>query len=135
MVTTRKQRIIQNSNLVDELWFLVPNTYNGYNMDEFNAQLEYILPISERYRNEPLVRSDNYNNYLKYILPINSDLTQEAGDIELKISFTRMEMVEPGHIVKRVRKISPTTITVTPIESWDGMETEGELDAVNVVLI
>jgi len=135
MITTKEQRIVQKSNLVDELWFLTSPTYNGHRMEEFNAQLEYTLPASGRYRSETLVRSENYNNYLKYILPVDSDLTSEAGNIDLKISFTQMEKMDSGRIIKRVRKIIPTTVTIIPILDWDNIESEGELDAVNVVLI
>ena len=80
MQTTQKERIMQRSKLVDELWFLVPPDYKGYDMSTFTVLLEYVLPVSRKYCSEILVRSeDGYQGRLKYLLPIDTNLTSEAG--------------------------------------------------------
>ena len=45
LVTTVKERIIQRSKLVGNLHFLVPQKYKDFDMDNFTAMLEYILPV------------------------------------------------------------------------------------------
>ena len=65
MTITRKNRIIQRSKLVDNIWFLAKPEYNGYNMADFTVVLEYISPVSHTYRTEFLTRSgEDYNGYL-----------------------------------------------------------------------
>lgn len=135
MITTQKQRIIQRSKLVDELCFLTAPTYNGYNMADFTVLLEYVLPVSRAYKNEILVRSEDYKDYLRYMLPIDTELTLEAGDVEIKISFILSELDSSGRSIQRVRKISGTTITILPIESWCDVIPDSSLEAIDQLII
>ena len=101
MIATQKQRIMQRSKLVDELWFLVKPIYNGYNMAEFTLSMEYVLPVSRKYKNEILTLStDKYNEYLKYTLPIDTELTSEAGEIEIALTFILSDLDEDGNSIK-----------------------------------
>ena len=95
MTTTQKRRIVQRSKLVDDLWFLVPQMYNGYNMAVFTVLLEYVLPVSKRYQSDILVLSDStYNGFLKYHLPVDTVITDgKAGGRaqDLRMSDLSME--------------------------------------------
>lgn len=136
MTTTHKKRIVQRSKLVDDLWFLAAPKYNGYNMAEFTVVLEYLLPVSRRYKNEILsLSSSNYNGYLKYTLPIDTELTAEAGEIELMLTFIMSTLDEFGKSVQRVRKISGTSITVTPISAWSDIIPDSALTALDQRII
>ena len=85
LVTTVKNRIMQRSKLVDSLRFLVEPEYNGLDMSTFTVLLEYLTPVSHEYRTEVLVKSaDLYKNYLEYTLPFDTQLTREAGDVQLQ---------------------------------------------------
>lgn len=119
MTTTQKRRIVQRSKLVDDLWFLVKPEYNGYNMADFTVLLEYLAPVSKRYRTDILtLNADTYNGYLKYTLPINTSITAEAGEVELMLTFLLVELDENGKGVQRARKITGTKISITPISAW-----------------
>ena len=119
MTTTQKRRIVQRSKLVDDLWFLVKPEYNGYNMADFTVLLEYLAPVSKRYRTDILtLNTDTYNGYLKYTLPIDTSITAEAGEIELMLTFLLVELDENGRGIQRARKISGTKISVSPISAW-----------------
>ena len=136
MTVTQKRRIVQKSKLVDDLWFLVLPEYNGYNMADFTVILEYLQPVSKKYRTEFLTLSDNdYSGYLKYVLPVDTKITAEAGDVELQVSFLITEVDSNGNGIQRVRKIVGTTISVTPISIWSDIIPDCALTALDQRII
>lgn len=117
--TTKRERIMQRSKMVDELWFLVNPDYKGVDMSACTVHMEYILPISKKYKNETLILSEeNYKDHLKYVLPFDTSLTAEAGEIEVQLTFICVDIDADGKNVQYVRKTSPTTITIVPISAW-----------------
>lgn len=136
MTITQKKRIVQRSKLVDTLFFLVGNYYNGKDMSEFTVLIEYLLPNSRKYLTEILTLSDSdYNGYLKYTLPIDTELTSEAGDIELQMTFAKSDLDPEGNPIQLVRKISAVTISVIPISAWSDIIPDSALSAIDQRLI
>ena len=136
MTITQKKRIIQRSKMVDGLWFLVDPEYNGYNMKDFTVVLEYLSPVSRKYRTEFLTNDDaGYNGYLKYTLPFDTNLTAEAGSVEILLTFLLTDLNENGKSVQRVRKISGTTIEVIPISAWSDIIPDCALSALDQRII
>lgn len=119
LIVTKKERIMQRSKLVDSLHFLADEIYKNENMSEYTVVLEYLLPISKRYRSEILtLSSEKYNDKLEYVLPIDTELTAEAGDVEVQITFILSEIDEDGQSVQKVRKTSACDIMIVPISAW-----------------
>lgn len=136
MTATQKKRIVQRSKLIDDLWFLVKPEYNGYNMADFTVLLEYLAPVSKRYRTDILtLNADTYNGYLKYTLPINTSITAEAGEVELMLTFLLVELDENGNGVQRARKITGTKISITPISAWSDIIPDCALSALDQRII
>ena len=136
MMTTKRERIMQRSKLVDNLQFLVPQYYNEYDMSEYTVQLEYILPCSRRYCTEILRLSDEmYKDHLKYLLPFDTKLTSESGAIELQLTFVKTELDTYGKGIQRVRKVSSTTIDIVPISAWSDIIPDSALSAIDERLI
>jgi hypothetical protein len=136
MTTTQKRRIVQRSKLVDDLWFLVNPMYNGHSMSDFTVVLEYLLPVSRKYKSEILSLSDSdYNGYLKYTLPFDTELTSEAGSIELMLSFILSKLDEEGKSVQRVRKVTGTTLIIVPITAWSDIIPDSALSALDQRII
>lgn len=134
--TTQKARIMQRSKLVDNLWFLSNPDYKGYDMTSCTVMLEYILPVSKSYKSEILVKSeDTYNGHLKYVLPVNTELTAEAGKIEVQLTFALADLDEHGLPIQRVRKTSATTIDIVPISAWSDIIPDAALSAIDQRLI
>ena len=50
LTTSVRERIMQRSKLVDSLHFLVEPTYKELNIADFTVTLEYVLPISKKYK-------------------------------------------------------------------------------------
>lgn len=82
VIATERQRIMQCSKLVDVLQIIVPKFYNGLEMANYSARLEYLTPINHKYNYVELEIADaNYKtDYLLYKIPIDINLTSEVGD-------------------------------------------------------
>lgn len=132
----KKERIMQRSKLVDNLWFLSHPIYKGYDMTNCSVLMEYVLPISKKYKSEILVKSDEmYEDHLKYILPIDTELTAEAGDIEIKLTFALADIDANGNPIQRIRKVDPIYIHINPISAWSDIIPDEALSAIDQRLI
>lgn len=61
------ERIMQRSKLVDNLHFLADQTYKGVDISDYTVMLEYVLPVSKRYKTEILQKSkDLYGLIMEY---------------------------------------------------------------------
>ena len=119
LTTSVRERIMQRSKLVDSLHFLVSPTYKELDMTDFTVTLEYVLPISKKYKVETLIKSDElYKERLEYKLPFDTNLTREYGDIEIQLTFTKVDLDEEGKDIQYIRKTSTTSITIVPISAW-----------------
>lgn len=130
---SHKERIVKGSKLVDDLVFIMEPIYNGIDMTSASVLMEYVLPISREYKTEYLTLSDErYNNcFLQYKLPFDSNLTKEAGSIEVKLTFAYADMDISGNIVQRIRKTSSTTIEIVPIDAWSDLIPDSALSALD----
>ena len=136
LTTSVRERIMQRSKLVDSLHFLVSPTYKELDMTDFTVTMEYILPVSKEYVSEVLVKSEElYKEMLEYKLPFDTDLTKEAGEIEVKLTFSKVDLDEDGNDIQYVRKISATSITIIPVESWCDIIPDKALDAIDQRII
>lgn len=133
---TERQRIMQKSKLVDEFRFLVEPEYKNCSMADFILMMQYLTPATHKHRSEVLeLASTTYKDYLQYNLPIDTDLTSEAGEIELQLTFSCVELDENGKFIQHVRKISPFTITILPISIWADIVPDEALNAIDQRLI
>lgn len=113
------ERIMERSKMVDNMHFLADQIYKDVNMSDFTVMLEYVLPISKKYKTEFLKKSENlYKNKLEYLLPFDTNLTSEAGDIEIQLTFTKVEMNSEGKTTQYVRKVGPGIVHIIPINKW-----------------
>lgn len=136
LVTTVKERIMQRSKLVDNLHFLVDPIYKDIDMSDFTVMMEYILPISREYRTEILVKSaELYKQMLEYKLPFDTQLTREAGRIEVQLTFVKADLDADGNPIQRVRKTSKALINIVPISAWSDIIADSALTALDQRLI
>ena len=128
-----KQRIVQRSKCVDDFWILTEQIYNGHDMTDCTALLEYVKPVSNEYKTEVLVKSEEmYEEYLKYMLPVTTEFTKEAGTLKLQLSFIYVDIDADGNQVQRVRKTSPTLkVEIVPLEEWFNVIPDEALSAVD----
>lgn len=134
---SKKERIMQRSKLVDTLVFIADPIYKGIDITDATVMLEYVLPMSREYKTIFLKLSEErYNGYyLQYKLPFDTDLTSEAGSLELQLTFAYVEMTPNGTGIQRVRKTSPTTIDIIPISAWSDIIPDSALSALDQRII
>ena len=134
---SHKERIMQRSKLVDVLTFIVDPIYKGIDMTDASVMLEYVLPISREYKTINLVLdNERYNDcFLQYKLPFDTDLTSQAGSVELQLTFIYVEMNESGIGIQRVRKTSSTAIEIIPITAWSDIVPDSALSALDQRII
>lgn len=135
---SHREVLMQRSKLVDEIWFLINPKYKTCenDMNVFSVILEYILPASKSYHSLELVQDkEGYKEYLKYIVPLDSNLSSEAGDIQLQLSFIFVGLDADGNSVQKVRKTKPTTLHITPIAAWSDIIPDSALSAIDQRII
>lgn len=132
-----KERIMQRSKLVDSLRFLVEPDYKGLNMADFTVTMEYVLPVSKKYKTEILVLSEELykEQFLEYKLPFDTNLTSEAGDIQAKLTFRNVDLDEQGQDIQYVRQTSNITIPIIPISAWSDFIPDEALNALDQRLL
>lgn len=136
MSAPKKQRIMQRSKLVDDLIILVPQVYNNIDMTDCRVLLEYLLPVSRKYETELLeLCEEKYEDHLKYKLPVDTKLTNEAGEIELMLTFAKVDFDADGNMSQRVRKVDGLSIQVFPIKKWADVIPDNALSAIDQRLI
>lgn len=134
---SQKRRIMQREKLFNNLWFLVKQYYNGYDMSQCTVTMRYLLPISKEFKTETLKLSNEryQDEYLKYVLPVDTCLTKEFGDIELNLTFTMLDVDDNGKIIQRVRKTDNHLLKITPIPDWDSVIPDSALSALDERII
>lgn len=136
LITSVRERIMQRSKLVDNLHFLVDPDYKGLNMAEFTFMMEYVLPISREYKSEILVKSNEmYKGKLEFKLPLDTNITKEHGNVEIQLTMIKLELDADGNPTQRVRKTSPTVLTILPISAWSDIIPDNALTALDQRII
>ena len=127
-----EERIMERSKMVDNLHFLADTTYKGVDMSDYTVLLEYLLPVSKRYKTEILTKSDElYKNKLEYVLPFDTNLTNEPGDVQIQLTFSNITMDPDGKTTQHVRKVGPGVVRIVPISAWSDVVPDASLTAVD----
>lgn len=138
IIASHREVIMQRSKLVDEIWFLVNPKYKTIenDMSIFSVMLEYLLPVSKSYHSLELVKDEEgYEEYLKYVVPLDTNLSAEAGDIQLQLTFVYVGLDANGKDVQKVRKTKPAKLHITPIAAWGDIIPDSSLSAIDQRII
>jgi hypothetical protein len=69
------------------------------------------------------------------VLPIDTNLTREHGNIELNLTFTKLDIDDEGNIIQRVRKTDDYLLNITPLPNWDSVIPDSSLSALDQRII
>lgn len=128
LIATVKNILYQKEKLVDKIQFLFPQNYNDLKLSECTAILKYLdqsnIPHAE------ILKKDNelYKNHLRFVLPIDTNLTQFAGDIEIRITFSKVDMEQQKHYVLHT---SPIVLTINPLKDYYAFVPDESLEFVD----
>lgn len=139
LTKTVTTNIMHRSSMIDGIRFLLEPIYKSndetYDMATFTCTLECKLPSGKYIPKVLTPSSELYKGHIEYILPIDIELTSEVGDVDIKFTFTRLDMNGDGSKIERVRKTSSTTITILPAEQWSDYIPDTDLDAIAQLML
>lgn len=116
LVATNKIRLCQHESLVDKLVYLVDFDYFGTDLRDFVCTLYWVDP-SRVVHMDVLDKDEEIykEHFLKYFLPATSPLNKFAGDIEMKLVFTKVDYeTEKKYKLETV----PVVITIDSIADY-----------------
>ncbi len=124
IITTIKEKIVKQSNYVDKIQILTAKDYKGIDMTDATVWMRFVLPVSKKIQMTRLALNDeNYRGegYLQYTIPANTLFTSEAGQIEISLTFIKLEENETtGEQTAYTRKTwNQGYIDIKPIAIWE----------------
>lgn len=136
LVKTVETNLYQRENLVDKIQFLIPEQYEDIKLADFTATLKYADPNLVAHAEILQLDEELYKGYLRYVLPIDTSLTEYAGDIEIRITFSKTDLeakkqyvLHTGTTVVSIQTVKDY-YTFVPDESLEFVDQKiGELDA------
>lgn len=136
LTVTTKERIMQRSKLVDKLRFVVEPTYKGQDMSLYTVAMEYVLPVSKEPHSDILtLNEERYNDFLVYDVPFDTNLTAEAGNVEIWLTFVYVDMNAEGQPIQYVRKTSSCFVEIIPVAAWTNIIPDEALAAIDQRLL
>ena len=120
VIATERQRIMQNSKLIDTLQLVVPRWREGLDMSQYVVRLEYSTPINRKHSfvEMEIADAEYKTDYLLYKMRIDTNLTSEVGNVEFMLTFIDVEMTDNGVVETQVRKTDVFIMPVIPIADW-----------------
>lgn len=128
LTITSKINIYRKENMVDKLKFLFPETYEDLNLAECTATLKY-TDVNKVPHAEILQKDEElYKGRLSYSLPVDSDLTKFPGDINLRVTFTKLDMDTQTQYTMHTGEV---TISILPLSDYYNFVPEESLEFVD----
>ena len=131
LLATVTTTLYQHENLVDKVFFLFPQNYNGLELSECTAVIKY-LDQGNVPHTEALQKSEElYKDHLQYFLPIDSSLTKFAGDVKVRITFSKTDVAENKQYVLNTGEI---TISIAPLSDYYSIVPDESLEIVDQLI-
>lgn len=128
LTATHKTTIYQREKLVDKIQFLFPQTYGDLNLSECSVILKYLDQANISHAE--ILQRDNklYKNHLRYILPVDTNLTRFSGNVEIRVTFSKVDMESQQQYVLHS---GPLTITINPLKDYYAFVPDESLEFVD----
>lgn len=131
LVTTVRQTIYQRENLVDKIQFLFPQKYENFNLSEFTATLKYVDQANVPHSENLQLQEELYKDRLRYFLPLDTSLTKFAGDIEIRITLSKVDLVEKKQYVLHT---GTAVISVSPLKDYYAFSADESLEIIDQIV-
>lgn len=140
LIATNRETIHHRSNKIQKIQFLVDPywTKNGEVSDlrTFMCLLEYKTPASMKYTPVLLNYSEDlYKEHLEYLFEIDTSMTSEVGDVQLKLTWTKLELNDDGTFNEKCRPTSHTSIEISPVASWSDYVADSDLSNIAQIML
>lgn len=131
LVTTVRQTIYQRENLVDKIQFLLPEEYENHSLSDFTAILKYVDPTNVPHSDVLQLQENLYKDRLQYFLPVDSGLTKCAGDIEVRITLSKVDLTEKKQYVLHT---GTATIPISPLKDYYAFSSDESLEIIDQIV-
>lgn len=136
LITTKKEKIMQRSQGVNSLLFLIKPNLNGLDINSCTVVFEYCTPKSKEYDNRILVPDGVYEGeYLTFTIPFDLSLTTEWGELEVQLSFIYVDLDADGNSIQKVKKTSVAKINILQNSAWSNMMPDSRFTALDQRII
>lgn len=127
VVTTLYQR----EKLADKIQILIPQKYGDLNLIEFTALLKYVDQANVPHVEILQKDKDLYKEHIRYVLPVDTNLTQYAGDIAIRITLQKNDMeVRKTYVVHTGELI----INISPLKDYYTFVPDESLEFVDQIV-
>lgn len=128
---TKKSTIYQRESLVDKVQILIPLKYEELDLTDFTAVLKYkdqknVAHVEVLKKEESL-----YTEYSKYVFPVDTNLTQFAGDITIRITLSKTDLQNKKQYVLHTGEI---IISILPLEDYYAFVTDESLEHIDQII-
>lgn len=128
VVTTLYQR----EKLADKIQILIPQKYGDLNLIEFTALLKYVDQANVPHVEILQKDKDLYKEHIRYVLPVDTNLTQYAGDIAIRITLQKNDMeVRKTYVVHTGELI----INISPLKDYYAFVPDESLEFVDQIVV
>ena len=69
------------------------------------------------------------------MLPIDTAITSEVGNVEMKLTFTKLEMSSDGSFKEHVRKTDVVNVEILPVAQWSDYVASSDLDNISKIML
>ena len=136
LIATKKERIMQRSQGVNSLLFLVKQNLNDLDVSNCTVLLEYCTPKSKEYDSKILTLDGMYDDeYLKYVVTFDLSLTTEWGELEIQLSFIYVDLDEDGNDIQKVKKTNVAKVNIIKSTAWSDIMPDSKFTAIDQRII
>lgn len=128
---TQKTTLYQREKLVDKIQFLIPPEYEELDLSDFSAVLKYKDQGSVAHMEILTKDPESYNGYAKYTLPVDTNLTQFAGDINIRITLTKIDLENKKQYVLHTGE---AVISILPLSDYYAFVTDESLEPIDQLI-
>lgn len=115
LISSKKVVLYQHEKLVDKIQFLFPETYDDLTLSEYTAILKWQNSENTSYAEVLSLSPNLYHGKLCYILPVDTNLTANAGDVKLRITFVK---VDTENKQQHILHTGEAIITIQPLSDY-----------------
>lgn len=127
VVTTLYQR----EKLADKIQILIHPKYGELDLSEFTATLKYVDQANVPHVETLHKDKDLYKEHIRYVLPVDTNLTQYAGDIIIRITLQKNDMdVRKTYVVHTGELL----IKINPLKDYYNFVPDESLEFVDQIV-
>lgn len=126
LISTHKAKIFEKESNVDMIQFLVPRIYEDNDLTTFVALIKYTTPDGQKRCEELCPQDQLYKGHIDYRLNVDTDITMKSGNVEIRLTFLKVDRFENGENKSHILYTNIATIPIYPFEIFDNVDSDND---------